>query len=304
MWIHQQRQVFPLQLMCRVLKVARSGYYAWKKRTQSGHTSKRRHRREELIVQIKQSHQQSRQTYGSPRVCADLKARALKVCENTVARYMREEGIAARRPKRFVPTTTDTRHDQPIADNLLDREFTRAEPDSGWVSDITYIATAEGWLYLAVVIDLFSRRVVGYALDHRLKSSLALEALEMALRNRGAGGGHSGGDAPAEGQRFRGLLHHSDRGVQYASLPYRTVLEAQGIKASMSRTGNCYDNAVAESFFATLKRELIHRQHYATRAAAKQSVFEWIEVFYNRQRRHSALGYLNPADFEKQSAVA
>lgn len=285
--------------MCRVLKVARGGYYAWKKRTGAGHKSKRQTRREELIVRIRQAHQDSRQTYGSPRVFADLKAKAIKVCQNTVAKYMRQEGLQASRPRRFVPTTTDTRHDQPVADNLLDREFTRSEPDSGWVSDITYIATQEGWVYLAVVIDLFSRRVVGHAVDDRLKSSLALEALEMALGNRGGSA-----DASQNGERFKGLLHHSDRGVQYAALPYRAVLEAQGITASMSRTGNCYDNAVAESFFATLKRELIHRQQYATRASARQSVFEWIEIFYNRQRRHSALGYLSPADFEKQRAVA
>jgi transposase InsO family protein len=248
-----------------------------------------------LIAQIRRVFDDSRQTYGSPRICAELRGRGVEVCVNTVARYMRQEGLGARTPRRFVPMTTDTRHDQPIAANVLDRAFTRAEPNTGWVSDITYVPTAEGWLFLAVVIDLYSRRIVGHATSDRLKSSLALEALEMALRRR----------SPAEGAwPDQDLLHHSDRGVQYASTPYRAVLAAHGIQPSMSRRGNCYDNAVAESFFATLKRELVHRQSYATRDAARQSLFEYIEVFYNRQRRHSALGYVSPDQFEKQRAVA
>jgi transposase InsO family protein len=281
-------------MMCKVLKVSRAGYYASLKRP----TSARRQRREEIVVKIKASHEQSDQTYGSPRVWGDLKAAQVNVCENTVAKYMREEGLAAIPPRRFVPATTDARHGFPIAANLLNREFTRTEPDTGWVSDITYVPTAEGWLFLAVVIDLFSRRVVGHAMADHLKAGLALDALEMALRSRRPA---KGGDS---GRTSGGLLHHSDRGVQYACVSYRAVLEAHGIEPSMSRVGNCYDNAVAESFFATLKRELVNRRSYATRDAARQSIFEYIEVFYNRQRRHSSLGYLSPAQFEKQQAVA
>jgi putative transposase len=182
-----------------------------------------------------------------------------------------------------------------VAANKLDRQFTRDQPDRGWVSDITYVPTAEGWLFLAVVIDIYSRLVVGHAMADHLKAGLALDALEMALRGR----------SPAEGAwPDQGLLHHSDRGVQYACASYRAVLEAHGIEPLMSRTGNCYDNAVAESFFATFKRELVDRERYATRDAARQSIFEYIEVFYNRQRRHSTLGYMSPAQFEKQRAVA
>jgi putative transposase len=280
--------------MCQVLNVARSGYYAWTRRI--SHSSRRQIRRKELIVRIRHSHHSSRQTYGSPRVLIDLHADDVKVSRNTVAKYMRQEGIRARRPRRFVPRTTDSQHDQPIAGNVLNRQFTRATPNEGWVSDITYLPTEQGWLYLAVVIDLYSRRVVGHAMAEHLRSSLALDALGMALDRRRLATGNR--------RRDRGLLLHSDRGVQYAAGPYRAVLEAHGIEPSMSRKGNCYDNAVAESFFATLKGELTHREHYRTRAQARQSVFEWIEVFYNRQRRHSALNYLSPAEFENQQAVA
>jgi transposase InsO family protein len=288
------RKSFPIAAMSRVLGVSRSGYYARARRPRSN----RQRRREELITRIRQSHRDSRDTYGSPRVCADLRGRGVKICVNTVARYMREESIHAARPRPFRVMTTDSRHDQPVAANVLNREFQRGEPNTGWVSDITYVPTAEGWLFLAVVIDLCSRRVVGHATGERLKSSLALEALEMALRRRSPCGASGGA------WQDQGLLHHSDRGVQYACVSYRATLEAHGITPSMSRPGNCYDNAVAESFFATLKRELVHRRSYATRAAARQSLFEYIEVFYNRQRKHSALGYQSPAQFEQHRAVA
>jgi len=286
-WVRDHKEEFPVNAMCKVLKVSRAGYYAALKRPAGA----RARRREEIVLKIKEAHARSRGTYGSPRVGFELNANQVKVCENTVAKYMREEGIAARPPRRFVPATTDARHAYPVAANRLGRGFTRRKPDRGWVSDITYVPTREGWLFLAVVIDLFSRRVVGHAAADHLRASLALDALETALRSRRPG-------------RAGGLMHHSDRGVQYASAGYRAVLEAHGIEASMSRRGNCYDNAVAESFFARLKRELVDRAGYATRDAARQSIFEYIEVFYNRQRRHSSLGYVSPAEFEKQRAVA
>jgi transposase InsO family protein len=290
-WIHQHRRAFPVKLMCRALGVSRGGCYASFRRPKST----RQARREEVVAKIRESHERSRGAYGSPRVFEDLKANQVKVSLNTVAKYMREEGVSAHRPKRFVPATTDAGHTHPVAPNLLDRDFTRGEPNTGYVSDITYVPTAEGWLFLAVVIDLFSRRVVGHATAENLKASLTLDALEMTLRGRTLPGAGAGA-----GER----LHHSDRGVQYACVSYRAVLEAHGLTASMSRVGNCYDNAVAESFFATLKRELVSRVSYATRAEARRSIFEYIEVFYNRQRRHSSLGYLSPAQFEKQRAVA
>lgn len=265
--------------MCEVLRVSKSGYYAARRRPSSA----RRRRRETLVQEIRVAHAQSRGTYGSPRVTIELKENGVSVCENTVARYMREESIVARSRRRFRMTTTDSSHDHPIASNLLDRKFDAPAPNCKWCCDITYVPTDEGWLYLAAVIDLCSRRIVGWAMGDHLRAELCLEALEMAVEQRRPG---------------RDLLHHSDRGVQYACDAYRTYLQRCGMRASMSRSGNCYDNAAMESFYSTLKMELIHRQHYRTRAEARGSIFEYIEVFYNRQRRHSAIGYQSPESFE------
>ena len=272
-----------MKLLCEVLQVTRSGYYAWRDRPQS----RRQQRRAELMKQIRQVHEESRATYGSPRVTPELNDRGLDVCENTVARYMREAGLAVKPRKRFVPRTTDSDHEHPIAPNRLERDFAASAPDRKWACDLTYIFTEEGWLYLSVVIDLFSRKLVGWSMSDDLKASGVAEALQMAVARR-----RPGPDA--------GLLHHSDRGVQYACARYRALLAEHGIACSMSRPGNCYDNALAESFFGTLKTELVHRTRYATRAQARASVFEWIECWYNRRRRHSSLGYLSPEAFEAQ----
>jgi transposase InsO family protein len=274
-----------VKLMCRTLEVTRGGYYAWRGRP----VSDRDRRRAELIERIGAVYDDSRGTYGSPRVTPELKERGIDVCENTVARYMREERIAVKPGKRFVPRTTDSDHGHPVAPNRLDRDFAAPAPDRKWACDLTYIFTQEGWLYLSVVIDLFSRRVVGWSMSNDLKASGVAEALEMAIARR----------KPRAGQ----LLHHSDRGVQYACELYRQLLAEHGIACSMSRPGNCYDNACVESFFGTLKSELVDgRRHerYRTRAEARASVFEWIECWYNRRRRHSSLGYLSPEAFEAQ----
>ena len=288
-WIQEHVAAFTGRLapLCRALGVTRQGYYAWKKRP----PGRRSRRKQELVAKVKAAHERSRRAYGSPRVFQELKAGRVKVCQNTVAKYMREEGLSARTPRPLRPQTTDSAHGQPVAGNKLAQEFARATPDTGYVADITYIPTREGWLFLAVVIDLFSRRVVGYAVSMDMKAGLVIEALTRALQQR----------RPAAGVwRDQGLLFHSDRGVQYASGPFRAVLEAHGIEPSMSRTGNCYDNAVAE--FATLKRELVGEEAFADRQQARRAIFEWIEVFYDRQRRHSTLGYVSPAEVELQHA--
>jgi putative transposase len=268
--------------MCRILRVARSGYYAWRDRP----TSRREERRAELMARIRQVHEQSRHSYGSPRITVELKESGVDVCANTVARYMRESGVCVQPRRRFVPRTTDGDHPHPIAPNRLDRDFEAMAPDQKWACDLTYVWTDQGWLYLAVVLDLFSRKVVGWSMSDHLRADGVAEALEMAIARRGPGAG---------------LLHHSDRGVQYACDRYRSLLGRHGIACSMSRPGNCYDNAVAESFFGTLKTELVNRTRYATRREARSSIFEWIECWYNRRRRHSSLGYLSPEAFEAQN---
>jgi putative transposase len=270
---------WPLRVMCGVLKASRSGYYAWRGRG----PGKRREQRMKWIEQIRRSHEQSRRTYGSPRVAADLKAQGVKICENTVAKLMKQEALAVKLKRRFVPRTTDSSHDCPIAPNRLGRDFCAGAANSKWTCDITYVPSDQGWLYLSVVMDLFSRRIVGWSMRPHLRGELTGEALTMAIQTRRPG---------------PGLLHHSDRGVQYACAQYQQKLLEAGMQPSMSRTGDCYDNAVTESFFGTLKTELINRQHYTTHEQARQSMFEWIEVFYNRQRRHSSLGYLSPEAFE------
>jgi len=279
-FITKYREVYPVDLMCKVLKVSRSGYYAWGRRTPSAQAQ----RREQLIEHIGTAHQTSRQTYGSPRVHRELLAQGMTCCVNTVAKLMRQSELRSKAQRRFVVKTTDSQHPHPIAENILNRDFQVDQPDTAWVTDITYIPTLEGWLYLAVVLDLCTRRVVGWATADHLRAELAGTALQMALSHR---------------QPSQGVLHHSDRGVQYASEEYRAILAEHQIQASMSRIGNCYDNAVAESFFSTLKRELVHHEKYKTREEASQSLFEFIEVFYNRQRRHSTLDYRSPAEFEE-----
>jgi putative transposase len=281
-WIQGQRERYPLAAMCRVLEVTRGGYYAWERRREQP-PGPRQRRREELAREIRAAHADSRCTYGSPRVYRELKAKGVAACENTVAKVMREQGIRSIVRKRFKARTTDSSHPHPVAPNLLDRDFAAPAPDRKWAADITYIATGQGWLYLAAVIDLCSRRVVGWAMADHLRAELCTEALDMALKRRRPG---------------RGLVHHSDRGVQYACGDYRGLLRSQGIRCSMSRRGDCYDNAVAESFFKTLKVELVYHEHYATREQARRSVFEYVEVFYNRRRLHSSLGYVSPEQFE------
>lgn len=280
------RQDYPLELMCQVLEVSRAGYYAWKKR-QGREPSPRAKRRQELAEKIRQAHQESRQTYGSPRVYQELKVQGEKVCENTVAKVMKDNGIRSVVCQRFRVKTTDSDHPHPVAENLLERHFEQDLPDRAWAADITYVPTGEGWLYLATVIDLCTRKIVGWAMADHLRAELTVEALEMALQRR----------RPCEG-----LIHHSDRGVQYACRAYRALLEKHGIQCSMSGKGDCYDNAVMESFFKTLKTELVYQQQYETRQQAKASIFEYVEVFYNRRRRHSSLGYVSPEEFERYLA--
>jgi transposase InsO family protein len=278
-FIDQELSMYDLTTVCRVLEVSRSGYYAWHKRPASDHALQR----EALAAQIEAVHKENRRIYGSPRVHRALVAQGQSVCENTVAKLMKQRQIRAKAKKKFVPRTTDSAHEQPVAKNLLDRQFTAQLPNQKWVADITYIPTDEGWLYLAGVLDLCSRKIVGWSMADHMESSLVKEALAMAIIHR---------------QPKAGLLHHSDRGVQYASDDYQHLLKTNAMVSSMSAKGDCWDNACAESFWATLKTELVNQQRYATREEARQSIFEYIEVFYNRKRLHSALGYMSPEAFE------
>jgi len=280
-FIQSHAQRWHITTMCRVLEVSRAGYYAWRARPlcARGQTNQR------LTEQIKAIQEKVEYRYGSPRVRAELTARGFSVGKHRVARLMREAGVLATIPKRF-HLTTDSAHEEPIAPNLLQRQFDVADHaiDQTWVADITYIPTGERWLFLAVLLDLASRRVVGWALSTRLTQELTLSALRMALLHRGA----------------RGVVHHSDRGVQYASRAYQQLLASAGCTPSMSRVGDCWDNAVAESFFATITKELLRDRTFATRDAASRALVEFIEIWYNRQRRHSALGYRTPVEYEAQ----
>jgi putative transposase len=287
-FIRAQKAAYPIALLCRVLEVSRAGYYAWARRRLSG----RARRDAELTEQIEQIHSHSRATYGAPRIHADLAAGGIRVGRKRVARLMRAAGLVGCRRGRRTVRTTVADPAATAAPNVVARHFHAVAPDRLWVGDITYVPTDEGWLYAAVLLDACSRRVVGWAIADHLRTDLALDALTMALTRR----------RPAAGEG--GLVHHTDRGCQYTAGRYRAVLTAHGVSCSMSRAGNCLDNAMAESFFATLKGELIDRQRWPTRAAARRAIFEWIEVFYNRQRRHSALGYLSPAAFEECLAGA
>lgn len=269
-----------MQRVCEVLEVSVSGYYAWIKRPES----KRQKENNRLVAQIKTVHQHSRQTYGSPRIYVDLKKQGITCSQNRVAKLMKSHQIASERKRRFV-VTTDSKHDLPVAENELNQDFTASRPNQKWVTDITYVWTKQGWLYLAVVLDLFSRKVIGWSMDSHMERGLVMAALTMALQAR---------------QPPKGVLHHSDRGSQYASNDYQQLLTDHGIIGSMSRKGNCYDNAVMESFFATLKQELVYRRQYESRQQAKQDIFEYIQVWYNRKRRHSALRYVSPEIFENK----
>jgi putative transposase len=283
-FIQMEKASYPIRFLCRVLEVSVGGFYAWCLRGPSA----RARQDATLRVAIRAAHVESRETYGSPRIHVQLQAEEYSVGRKRVARLMREEGLVPRRKRRF-RTTTQSKHHHAVAPNLLARDFTASAPNERWVTDITYVWTREGWLYLAAILDLFSRRVVGWATDERIDQKLVSAALGQALNTR----------CPA-----LGLLHHSDRGVQYASNEYQRALREHGIVCSMSRKGNCWDNAVAESFFATLKGELVDHQDYLSRDQARASIAEYIEVFYNCRRRHSALGYLSPVDYETAARKA
>jgi putative transposase len=273
-----EKASFPVTVLCKVLEVSRSGFYAWTERVPSARSLEDA----KLRVHVAAAYELGRGNYGAPRIHRELRAAGLNVSRKRVARLMGELGLQARRKRRF-KATTDSNHALPVAENVLDRKFEVDAPNVAWVTDITYVWTSEGWLYLAAILDLFSRRVVGFAMSERIDRALVLQALTAAVGRR----------VPNAG-----LVHHSDRGSQYASNDYQDALDDLGVVCSMSRKGNCWDNAVAESFFATLKTELVYQRRFATREDAREAIFEFIEVFYNRQRRHSSLGYLSPIDYE------
>ena len=281
-WIHEHKS-WAWSTQCQALNVTRSGLYAFAARQKHSKPSPRSQRHQALCEQVRLSYLRSRGAYGAPRITAELKGQGTAVCVNSVAKILRECGLKARRRRRFFPPATDSDHPHPIAPNLLNRSFKVDRPDAVWVGDISCIPTAQGWLHLATLMDLFSRKIVGWQMADHARADLICDALRMAVDRR----------TPPTG-----LICHSDRGVQYASRQYRSLLKQHGIVCSMSRRGDCYDNAPAESFFATLKGELIDAHTYLTREQAKAAVFEFIEVFYNRKRLHSALGYKSPEQFE------
>lgn len=267
-----------IRLLCRVVGVSRSWFHAWKRTAPERAARAARH--EALTEEIKSIFEESKQRYGAPRIHAELRDRGYRVSRKLVAKLMKQNGIRPPRRKRRMPMTTDSRHGYGIAPNLLDRNFEITAPDSVWLADISYIPTDEGWLYLAAVKDLGTMEIVGWSMSERLKSTLCEDALKMAIRNR---------------RPSTGLMHHSDRGVQYACGEYQKLLDLHGMTASMSRKGNCLDNAPMESFFGALKTEMVHQARFRTRREARAALFEYIEIFYNRQRRHSSIGYRTPA---------
>lgn len=277
--IHDQLTHFDLTLMCDLLEVSRQGYYEWVDRPVSPLSL----RRAKIVSALRLAHVESHCRYGSPNLHRDLLEKGVKCCLNTVAKYMKEHGIASCVSGKFRVTTTDSNHPHPIFDNRLNRDFAATGMNQKWAADITYIHTGEGFLYLAGIVDLFSRKIVGWSMKDTLHSDLCVEALEMALVNRRPG---------------QPVLHHSDRGCQYAGKQYQDKLTEFTLECSMSRVGNCWDNAVVESLWASLKNELVFQRNFATKQEAKDAVFEWIEVWYNRKRRHSSLGYLSPEAFE------
>jgi putative transposase len=290
-FIQAHRGEHPVRRLCQVLGVSRAGYYAWHARQQRG-PSRRAQADARLAQVIQQVHQTSRASYGSPRIHAELVDRGVACSRKRVARLMQRQQLKGKTRRRFRVVTTDARHAEPVAPNHLARRFavaTIGAPDRVWAADYTYIPTRQGFLYLAVVLDLYSRRVVGWAMRHTQDHGLVLDALAMAVSQR---------------QPAPGLVHHSDRGRQYASLAYQAELTRRGLRASMSRVGDCWDNAVVESFFATLKTELVEGADWRTREDARAALFGYLEVWYNRQRRHSTLHYQSPAEFEQRQTVA
>jgi putative transposase len=277
-FISAHRETFKVGRMCKLLNVSRSGYYAWRKRPESRRSRENRALEDKIRVLHKASHG----IYGSPRVHRDLVDAGVRCSKHRVARIMRNAGIRSRTKKKF-KATTNSKHNLPVAPNLLEQNFTVEAPDRTWVGDITYIPTDEGWLYLAILLDLYNREVVGWAASSRMTRQLVIEALQMALGRRDPG---------------HGLVHHTDRGSQYASYDYQDILKEHDIVCSMSRKGNCYDNAVAESFFGRLKSEWVNHQRYLSRSEAIQSLFYYIEIFYNRKRRHSSINYVTPQEYE------
>lgn len=269
--------------MCSVLQASRSRYYEWRK----GRISKRECARQELLVEIKKIHGESRGNYGSPRILRELRSQGKQVNHKPVENLMKAHAIRAKRAKKF-KSTTDSKHKLPIAPNLLDREFKARKPNLVWVTDVTYIPTGEGWMYLATFIDLFSRKIVGWSMSARMTSDLVVDAFRMGVSR----------------QMRAPLMVHSDRGSQYASDHFRVELRTHRCMRSMSKKGDCWDNAVAESFFATLKTELVHQEKYKTREQARLNVFDYIETFYNRKRLHSHLNYLSPEMFERTMVTA
>lgn len=270
--------------MCRLFEVSKSGYYAWLRRPES----RRKTEDKELSELVKKIHEDSHGEYGSPKVHEELRRQGKRCGRKRVARLMRKDGLRAKTVRKF-KATTNSDHHLPVADNLLDRDFSPTEPNKAWVADITYIWTNEGWLYLAVVLDLYSRAVVGWSMSERMTRSLVIDAFILAAKRR---------DPPP------GLIHHSDRGSQYASADFQRLLVKYGAICSMSRKANCWDNAVAESFFASLKRALVFHNRYQTRAEARQSIFSYIERFYNRKRIHSSLGYRTPYEVDQLKLAA
>jgi putative transposase len=282
-FVAAQEVAFSVKAMCRTLGITRSGYYAWKRRPPSASSKSDA----QLAVEVTAAHRRNRGIYGSPRIHRELRAQGLRVGKKRVERLMRENGLKGRQKRRFC-CSTDSRHSLPIAPNVLNRKFDPVGPNRAWAGDVTYIGTEEGWLYLAVILDLFSRRVVGWSVSASNDRELALHALRNALHTRRPG---------------RGAVHHSDRGSPYASADYTAVLDAHGFVASMSRTGDCYDNAVVESFFGSLKTELAC-DIYPSRGIASATIADYIENFYNPQRRHSHLGYISPIEFELRAQSA
>lgn len=272
--------VFPVETMCKVLNVSRSGYYYWL----AQRPTKRAKENETILKLINTSFTSSKGRYGSPKITQDLVAQGVNVSRPRVARLMKKANLKSVIQKKYVVTTTDSKHDYPVAENHLNRQFNPVKPGQAWVSDLTYICTSEGWLYLTIVMDLYDRRIIGWSLSASMKAvETSIPAWKMAVKNR-----------PIEGR----LIFHSDRGVQYACHAFTGLLTKYPmVLQSMSGKGNCWDNAVAESFFKTLKSEMVYQQVFQSRAIAKQAVFEYVEIWYNRQRRHSALGYLSPFDY-------
>lgn len=280
-FIKENSDSFAVEKMCHVFEVSPSGYYHWIKAPESDRSRENR----KLLFHIKVAHENNRQVYGSPRITAELREMGFACGKNRVARIMRENGIVAKGKKKF-KVTTDSKHNLPVAPNLLNQNFTVSTPDTVWVSDITYIWTNEGWLYLATVLDLYSRRIVGWSMSERIKRQLVIDAMNQAINRRNP---------------CPGLICHSDRGSQYASNDYQALLEKNGFVCSMSKKGDCFDNACAETFFGTLKTELVYLEKFKTRKEARGKIFDYIEVFYNRFRKHSTLGYKSPAEFEMQN---